>query len=74
MDRYPDLKYKFQDGCTHIWMNEDVVVKLSFSPILAQHEVDVLSMNLTGLPTMLDHWTNEDECFIVGYKLLEERR
>jgi hypothetical protein len=63
--KYSDLVYKHQDGRTHIWMNADVVVKLSFHPILAQHEIDVLKLDLPGLPRLLESWVDGDEYFMV---------
>lgn len=65
LSNYSNLKQVFQDGCTHIWMNEDVVIKLSFHSFLAQHEVEILSLNLPGLPPLLDHWKSGDETFMV---------
>jgi hypothetical protein len=63
--KYPNLIYKHQDGRTHIWMNAEVVVKLSFHPILAQHEIAVLKLNLPGLPRLLESWIDGDEYFMV---------
>jgi len=65
LSQYPSLEYKFQDGRTHIWTNLEVVVKLSFDKILAEHEVRVLRLGLPCLPKLIDAWVSEDEVFIV---------
>lgn len=65
MQKYHNLTYKIQDGRTHIWMNDDIVVKLSFDAILAEHEIQVMKMGISGIPKLIDHWVNNDEYFIV---------
>ncbi len=67
LNRYSDLTYKFQDGRTHIWMNNDVVIKLNFNIRLAEHEHAILSLGLPVLPKLLDSWIDvaSGEIFIV---------
>ncbi len=65
LKQYPNLIYKFQDGHTHIWMNNDVVVKLSYMRILAEHETSILKLNIDVLPELVDSWNNNREYFIV---------
>jgi hypothetical protein len=66
MDRFGQLSYHFQDGRTHIWMNDDVVIKLTFFEILSEHEIEILKLGIPGLPKLIDHWTGiNDETFIV---------
>lgn len=59
MKEYGELEYKFQDGRTHIWMNDKVVIKLSFHMVLGMHEIDVLNMGLQCLPQLLKWWKSE---------------
>jgi hypothetical protein len=65
LKQYDNLIYKFQDGHTHIWMNNEVVVKLSFMRILAEHEASILKLNIEVLPTLIDTWSYDDEFFII---------
>lgn len=63
--KYPNLKYKFQDGRTQIWTNDAVVVKLSFEKTLYNNECHILALNITDLPPLLEAWTSENENFLV---------
>jgi hypothetical protein len=76
MRSYPGVSYKFQDGRTHIWMSPELVIKLSFEGIMARHERDILAMNISGLPQLIDSWVSGKEHFMVmtncGTTLSEE--